>query len=139
MRETVGFIGLGNMGTPIASNLAAAGYPLRVWNRTASKVEPLLQRGAERASRPAEAVSRGSVAVTMVADDRALEGITSKEFLEALGAGGLHISMSTVAPATARRLAAHHAEAGSAYVAAPVFGRPDAATARKLWICASGP
>ena len=140
MGERVGFIGLGNMGAPIAANLIASGCDVSVYNRTASKADPLVEKGASRAGRPRDALVRGGVVFTMLAGDGAVEEIVSGEgFLDALGPGGVHVSMSTISPALARRLAAQHAQSGSAYVAAPVFGRPDAAAARKLWICVSGP
>jgi 3-hydroxyisobutyrate dehydrogenase-like beta-hydroxyacid dehydrogenase len=139
MRETIGFIGLGLLGLPMANNLVDAGYSLRVHNRTASKAEGLVARGAHRAERAADAATSGGVVVTVLWDDAALEGVvTSEGFLERLGPGGVHVSMSTVLPETARRLSALHAQHGSAYVAAPVFGRPEAAAARKLWIPVSG-
>ena len=69
MRETLGFIGLGNMGQPIASNLIRAGYKLRVYNRTPGKAEPLVKQGAVLASRPAEVSERGGVVLTML-DER---------------------------------------------------------------------
>jgi 3-hydroxyisobutyrate dehydrogenase-like beta-hydroxyacid dehydrogenase len=65
--------------------------------------------------------------------------VGERGFLEQLGPGGIHLSMSTVAPDVARRLAAIHAAHGSVYVEAPVFGRPEAAAARKLWIPVAGP
>lgn len=141
MGETIGFVGLGHMGRPMAENLLHAGMALRVHNRTAGKMAPLVERGAAAANTPGEAAPPGGIVVTMLADDRALEAVTlgPAGLVEALGAGGVHLSMSTVSPATARRLAAAHAERGSTYVAAPVFGRPDAAAARKLWIAAAGP
>lgn len=72
-------------------------------------------------------------------DDAALEGVVASDgFLERLGPGGVHLSMSTVSPETARRLAALHARHGGAYVAAPIFGRPEAAVARRLWVPISG-
>src|SRR5205085_4368034 len=80
------------------------------------------------------------IVVSMVANDQALEEIVmSPGFLERLGSGGIHLSMSTVSPFTARKLAEIHAKQGSTYLAAPVFGRPDAAAAQKLWICVAGP
>ncbi|HXX71497.1 MAG TPA: NAD(P)-dependent oxidoreductase [Candidatus Acidoferrum sp.] len=141
MAETLGFIGLGNMGEPIALNLLAAGYGLRVYNRTPSKVAPLVARGGLAAKTVAEVASAGGIVLTMVADDRALEDLclAPGSFVEKLGAGGVHISLSTIAPATARRLSAHHAKHKVDYLASPVFGRPDAAAERKLWVCTSGP
>lgn len=141
MSTEIGFIGLGAMGAPIAANLATAGYKLRVYNRTASKADALVAMGATRVERPGDAAVPGGVAITMLADDAALEAVTlgAGGLAERLGSGGIHISMSTVAPATSRRLAQHHAARGSTYIAAPVFGRPDAAKAKRLWVLASGP
>ena len=128
------------MGAAIAANLLKAGYGLRVYNRTAAKAAPLVDKGATLASKPAEVAQPGGIVLTMVADDRALEDLclTSGSFVERLGSGGIHISMSTIAPATAERLAEHHAKFGVTYLASPVFGRPEAAAAAKLWICVSG-
>lgn len=141
MSETIGFIGLGSMGEPMARNLLAAGFALRVYNRTPEKAQPLVDQGAQRVSSVAEVAQPGGIVITMVANDAALEDVALGEhgFLSRLGSGGIHLSMSTIAPATAERLARAHEAAGSVYVAAPVFGRPDAAAARKLWICVSGP
>lgn len=141
MNETIGMIGLGNMGLPIATNLLTAGYPLRVYNRTVEKASPLAEQGAAVVNRPADAVQPGGIVVTMLANDAALEAVVLEEggILSTLGQEGIHLSLSTVAPATAQKLAALHAQHGSHYVAAPVFGRPDAAAARKLWVALSGP
>ncbi len=140
MAETIGFVGLGAMGGAMAGRLLEAGHPLRVWNRTMAKAEPLLQAGAVTAAAPIETAGRGGIAISMVADDAALEAVTLGEtgLLAGLGEGGLHLSMSTVAPATARRLAEAHARRGAAYLAAPVFGRPEVAAAGRLWVLASG-
>jgi len=140
MAEALGFIGLGNMGEPIAANLMAAGHALRIYNRTASKAAPLVAKGAALATTPAEVASPGSVAFTMVADDRAIEQLclAPGSFVERLGPGGIHVSLSTISPAVARRLAEHHATHKVEYVASPVFGRPEAAAAKKLWVCTSG-
>jgi 3-hydroxyisobutyrate dehydrogenase-like beta-hydroxyacid dehydrogenase len=141
MSETLGFIGLGNMGTPIAANLLKAGFGLRVYNRTASKAAPFTAKGAALASSPRDVAQPGGVVLTMLADDRAVEEVclAAGSFVERLGAGGIHISLSTISPLTARRLAEHHAKRNVAYVASPVFGRPEAAAAAKLWVCNSGP
>ncbi|HEY6147706.1 MAG TPA: NAD(P)-dependent oxidoreductase, partial [Thermoanaerobaculia bacterium] len=137
--ETVGFIGIGRMGEAIARNLLESGRSLVVYNRTAAKTDALVREGAARADRPAGACSPDGIVITMLADDRALEEVVSSDgFLAALAPGGVHISMSTVSPDAVRRLAVRHANEGSALVAAPVFGRPAAAAARKLWICVSG-
>lgn len=141
MSETIGMIGLGNMGTPIAENIQRAGYSLKVYNRTASKAAALVASGAKSVSAAAEVASKGGIVITMVSDDKALKALCSgpDSFVSRLGAGGIHISMSTIAPATARRLAAQHEMLNVAYVAAPVFGRPEAAAARQLAVCVSGP
>lgn len=140
MSETIGFIGLGNMGQPISTNILKAGFALRVYNRSAHKAQPLVEQGAQQVSRPRDVVEAGGIVVSMVANDSALESITLGEdgILARLGPGGVHISMSTIAPATARRLSELHAERECAYVAAPVFGRPEAAAAGKLWIVSAG-
>lgn len=141
MAIEVGFIGLGSMGLPMAEALIDAGMSLTVYNRTAAKAEPLIARGARSATSAAAAAKPGAIAVTMVADDAALESIALGEagLAARLGKGGVHLSMSTVSPALSRRLAEEHARYGATYLAAPVFGRPERARARKLWIVISGP
>ncbi len=140
MSETIGFIGLGSLGLPVATNLLNSDYALRVYNRTASKAEALVAQGAQQVSRPIDAVTSGGIVVTLLWDDASLESIVMSDgFLEQLGPNGIHLSMSTVMPETAKKLAALHAQHGSAYVDAPIFGRPEAAVARGLWIPFSGP
>jgi 3-hydroxyisobutyrate dehydrogenase-like beta-hydroxyacid dehydrogenase len=140
MDKNIGFLGLGAMGLPMATNLIAAGLIPTVWNRTASKAEALVNRGAKLAQTPAEAAHQGGIAVTMLADDAAVESVVAGEkgIAVRLGKGGLHISMSTISPETARRLAQLHRDHGGNYVAAPVFGRPDNAAQRPLVVCTSG-
>ena len=139
LKESIGFIGLGNMGLALASNLLKAGFGLRVYNRTSEKARPLLEQGAALARSPAEATEPGGIVVTMVSDDQALEAVTlgPDGLLARLGAG-VHLSMSTVAPRTARRLAGLHRERGGSYVASPVFGKPEVARQAKLWIATAG-
>jgi 3-hydroxyisobutyrate dehydrogenase-like beta-hydroxyacid dehydrogenase len=139
MSETIGFIGLGHLGLPVATNLLNAGYALRVYNRTASKADSLVAQGAQLATRPVDAVTTGGIVVSIVWDDTALESVVmSYGFLEQLGPGGIHLSMSTVLPETAKKLAAIHAQHDCAYVEAPIFGRPEAAVAQQLWIPFAG-
>ncbi len=140
MGTTIAFIGLGNMGLPMAKNLITAGYHLKVYNRSVDKMDELDQLSITCCDSPAEAAKDVAVVITMLADDKVLDEITSGEngILKTLTKGSLHISMSTVSPDIARRLADLHLAAGSAYLAAPVFGRPEAAAAKKLWICVSG-
>src|SRR5947209_5476692 len=139
MKETVGFIGLGGMGLPMATNLLKDGFSLRVYNRTAEKARPLLEQGAMLARSPAEAAAAGGIVLSMVSDDRAVEEVTLGPggVLDRLG-DGVHVSMSTIAPCTARRLADLHQKRGSHYVASPVFGKPEVAAQAKLWVVTSG-
>jgi len=140
MSETIGFIGLGLLGLPVANNLLNAGYALRVYNRTASKAEPLVAQGAQLVARPVDAVMSGGIVVSILWDDAALESVVmSADFLEKLGANGIHVSMSTVSPEISKKLAALHAQHGSVYIEAPIFGRPEAAVAKQLWIPVAGP
>lgn len=138
-QSTVGFIGLGSMGLQMARNLASAGHEVLAWNRTPPGDAELAQHRLARAGTPAEAARHG-VVITMLADDAALDAVCAGEhgLLAGLPEGGLHISMSTVGVETATRIAAAHAAAGRRYLAAPVFGRPDAAAAAKLRIVAAG-
>jgi 3-hydroxyisobutyrate dehydrogenase-like beta-hydroxyacid dehydrogenase len=138
--ESIGFLGLGALGAPIATNLLAAGKVLRVWNRTASKTLPLVQKGAKAVSKPSEAIDRGGVVFTILWDDASLEETVRGEgFLEALGPGGVHVSMTTVTPQTARAMATLHEDRGSTYVEAPIFGIPAQAVAGQLMVCLAGP
>ncbi len=141
MNERIGFIGLGHMGRAMADNLITAGYAVHVYNRTPDKAAGLVARGAKLALHPSHTAEPGGVVITMLSDDQALESVVMGEqgFLEHLGPHGIHVSMSTVSPVLARRLAQDHQRYQVSYVAAPVFGRPEAAAARKLWICKSGP
>ncbi|WP_028536510.1 NAD(P)-dependent oxidoreductase [Paludibacterium yongneupense] len=137
--KTVAFLGLGSMGVPMARQLIEAGYAVTVFNRSPGRDAELLAAGAIRAASPQQAVTPGGIAVSMLSNDAALLDVALGEhgFLPRLGVG-LHLSMSTVAPETSRQLAAAQAAHGGLFVAAPVFGRPDAAAAAKLWIAQSG-
>jgi 3-hydroxyisobutyrate dehydrogenase-like beta-hydroxyacid dehydrogenase len=140
MPETIAVVGLGGMGTGAAHRLLEKGHPVIVWNRSAGKSAPLIERGAEAAASPGEAAARARIVITFVADDKALEEVVlgAEGIAARLGPGAVHLSMSTISPETARRLVEAHREHGAAYVAAPVFGRPDAAAAGQLWIVISG-
>jgi 3-hydroxyisobutyrate dehydrogenase-like beta-hydroxyacid dehydrogenase len=135
----IGFIGLGNMGGGMAANLVKAGHNVTVYNRTASKVDALVQQGARPAGSVADACG-GDVVVTMLADDGAVENVTFGEhgILASLAPSATHVSSSTISVDLSKRLTSAHAEAGQHYVAAPVFGRPEAATAAKLFVVAAG-
>jgi 3-hydroxyisobutyrate dehydrogenase-like beta-hydroxyacid dehydrogenase len=135
----VGFIGLGNMGSAMARNLLKAGHRLAVYNRTRAKAEMLAAEGARVVEHPGEACT-GDAVITMLADDNAVESVTFGDgnVLASLGVNTVHVSMSTISVALSERLAQAHEKAGRAYVAAPVFGRPEAAAAAKLFIVAAG-
>jgi 3-hydroxyisobutyrate dehydrogenase-like beta-hydroxyacid dehydrogenase len=129
----VAFCGLGQMGRAMAANLVAARHEVRAWNRTAGKAPA----GARECASAREAVSGAEVAITMLADDAAVESV-ARDVLAGLPQGGVHCGMSTVSVQLSRRLAQDHAQRGQRYVAAPVFGRPEAAATKKLWIVAAG-
>lgn len=136
----VGFIGLGNMGSGMAQNLIKAGHTLNVYNRTQSRAESLQSLGASVAKTPAEAASDVEVLITMLSDDHALEQVifTAGNAIDSLPSDAIHISMSTISVALSRRLVDAHKKKNQHYVAAPVFGRPEAAAAAKLFIVAAG-
>jgi 3-hydroxyisobutyrate dehydrogenase-like beta-hydroxyacid dehydrogenase len=135
----VGFIGLGNMGSAMARCLIKGGHRLTVYNRTRAKADQLAADGAAVVERPAD-VCHGDAVITMLADDHAVERVVLGDggVLAALGDNTVHISMSTISVALSERLALEHARAHRDYVAAPVFGRPDAAAAGRLFIIAAG-
>ncbi|MEJ2367548.1 MAG: NAD(P)-dependent oxidoreductase [Acidobacteriota bacterium] len=136
----VGFIGTGSMGRPMAENLLKAGHEVNVFNRTGAKAKLLEALGAKIAESPAGAAESAQVLVTMLSDDPAVETVLGGETgaLQALSKGSVHLSMSTLSPAFARALEAEHAARGVDYVAAPVFGRPEAAASASLWVIAAG-
>jgi 3-hydroxyisobutyrate dehydrogenase-like beta-hydroxyacid dehydrogenase len=136
----IGLIGLGNMGSGIAKSLLRAGHQLIVYNRTRSRAEALRSHGATVVDSIAQAC-RGEAVLTMLADDAAVESVVFGEggILASLPRGGLHISLSTISVALSDKLAEEHTKAGQEYVAAPVFGRPEAAEAGKLFVVAAGP
>src|SRR5690242_16919405 len=98
MNETIGLIGLGHMGAPMARNLLQAGYTLRVFDLDPAKTDTLVALGATRATCPGDAVQPGGIVVSMVPNDQAfMEIVTGADgLLRRLGAGGVHLSASTV-------------------------------------------
>jgi 3-hydroxyisobutyrate dehydrogenase-like beta-hydroxyacid dehydrogenase len=136
----VAFIGLGKMGSGMARNLLRAGHQLTVYNRSREKAEALAGEGARVANSPAEASRDCEAVITMLADDHAVEEIVfGKDGIgSALKKGSVHISSSTISTALPRRLASEHANRGQGYLSAPVFGRPDAAEAKKLVVVVAG-
>ncbi len=135
----VGFIGLGHMGSAMALNLLKAGHEVTVYNRSAAKARPLASQGARVAGSIAEAC-RGDAVMTMLANDEAVASVVEgpEGILASLGSGALHICSSTISVCLSQRLAQLHARSAQRYVAAPVFGRPEAAAAAQLTIVAAG-
>jgi 3-hydroxyisobutyrate dehydrogenase-like beta-hydroxyacid dehydrogenase len=135
----ISVIGLGQMGRPIAASLLNAKFDLTVWNRTPGSAADLVGAGAVEAAALAE-VSRADLVITMLADDAAVEQVLfASGLIDQLPPQVIHVSMSTISVRLAQKLAAAHAECGSGFVSAPVFGRPEAAAAAKLFIVAAGP
>jgi 3-hydroxyisobutyrate dehydrogenase-like beta-hydroxyacid dehydrogenase len=135
----VGVIGLGNMGGGMALNLVKAGHEVTAYNRSQDKVDGLAKQGARPARSVAQACG-GDVVISMLANDDAVEAVTFGDdgILASLRPGATHVSSSTVSVALSERLTSAHAEAGQGFVAAPVFGRPEAAAAAKLFVVAAG-
>ncbi len=137
----VGFVGLGKMGTGMARNLLRAGHELTVYNRTPQKAEALTGEGARVADSPAEAAHGNDAVFTMLSDDHAAFEASSgaNSVGEGLAADAIHISSSTISTSFSRRMAQEHGARKQGYVAAPVFGRPEAAEGKKLIVIAAGP
>lgn len=134
----VGFIGLGAMGSAMASNLIKAGHEVTVWNRSPGPTEPLASLGA-KVARSADRAALGDVLFSMLANDQAVRDVFfGGGLLDAMDKGIVHVNHASVSVALARELADAHAQRGVDYVAAPVFGRPDVAAAGKLNILAAG-
>ncbi len=136
----IGFVGLGKMGTPMVRRLLEAGHEVTVWNRTRERSDTLAAEGAQVAATPAEAARAGEILMTSLFDDLANEEVLfgNGGILDALPAGVLHISLSTISVALSERLTAEHASRQQQFVAAPVFGRPNVAVEGRLWIVAAG-
>src|ERR1700757_2302739 len=142
------FLGLGQMGAPIARLLLQRGHKVTLWNRDRSKADAVKSGDARIAASPQEAVSDAAVVFTMLTDDAATEAVLFGNansgggfgggFLDALPAKAIHVTLSTISVALARRITAAHKERAQHHVAAPVFGRPAVAEAGKLWIVTSG-
>jgi 3-hydroxyisobutyrate dehydrogenase-like beta-hydroxyacid dehydrogenase len=141
MHQPIGFIGVGHMGFPMARNLLRAGYSLRVYDLDPARADALVALGATRVAGPGEAVEPGGVVVSMVPHDQALLEIVtgSGGILARIGAGGVHVSCSTISVPLTRRVAALYTAQGSHYLAATVSGRPDVAAAAQLSIFSAGP
>jgi 3-hydroxyisobutyrate dehydrogenase-like beta-hydroxyacid dehydrogenase len=134
----IGFIGLGQMGKAIATNLIHAGHRLRVWNRSPAAAQELAALGATVAAEPADA-ARGEVLMTMLSDDEAHRSVLiGAGVFDRAAYGLIHVNFATVSVALARELTALASKRGLAYVAAPVFGRPEVAQSGKLNVVVAG-
>ncbi len=129
------------MGAGMARNLLSAGHTVAAYNRTRDKAEALAADGAKVASSPAQACHEAEVVLTMLADDHAAEEVVfgADGVASSLPPGAVHISCSTISTALARRFAHEHGARKQGYLSAPVFGRPEAAEAKKLIVVAAGP
>jgi 3-hydroxyisobutyrate dehydrogenase-like beta-hydroxyacid dehydrogenase len=136
----IGFLGLGNMGTPMALRLLAAGHELSVWNRTEERTKPLIHEGAIAAATPAEAELGADAIITMLLDDAAYDEVFFgvHRLIDALSPGVLHILCGTISVALAERLTVEHANREIDFVGARVFGQPSDAEGGCLWIVAAG-
>lgn len=142
-QQHIAFLGLGQMGAPMARLLLNHGHNVTLWNRTREKAESVAAGNARIAASPQEAVAGAGIVFTMLSDDAATEAVLFGEanhpgFIDALPANAIHITLSTIGVALARRITAAHQERGQHHVGAPVFGRPAVAEAGRLWIVASG-
>lgn len=132
----IGFLGLGSMGSAMATRLVDAGHDVIVWNRSEAAADPLIAAGARRAHTPGEALATG-LSFSMLADDAAAERVL--EAASVAEGSGIHVNMASISPAAADRLEELFRSAGIGYVSAPVLGRPTVAAAGKLNILAAGP
>lgn len=134
----VGFVGLGHMGQAMVGNLLKAGHTVRVWNRSRGPVDAMVAIGARAEDTAAEAFA-GDAVMSMLADDAAVRAVVLEQPLLARAPRGLvHVNLATISVQLAQELVARHREHGLAYVAAPVFGRPDVAAAGNLNVAAAG-
>ena len=136
----IGFIGLGTMGSGMASNLLKAGHKLTVWNRSVEKCEPFARKGARVADTPADAVRDAELVMYSLSNDQAVEEVVfgEKGILSGIKAGQIAIDMSTVLPATSLREQEAYAKRGVDFLDAPVFGSKNESAKAKLWILAAG-
>jgi 3-hydroxyisobutyrate dehydrogenase-like beta-hydroxyacid dehydrogenase len=140
MPQTIGFIGLGIMGQPMALQLLKAGYRLKVFNRTPSKAEPLEKAGAAVSATPAEAARDAEAVICIVSDTAAMEAVTlgPDGLMETLGKGALLIDSSTISPVASRRFACHAAGRGAQMLDAPVTGSKHGAEKGELTFMIGG-
>ena len=133
----VGLIGLGNMGSGMAANLLKGGNDVTVYNRPSSKAQTLAEQGARYAAQVADAC-QGDAVITMLADDGAVESVVFGDAGVVSAQGWDPHFASTISVALSAKMAAAHAASGQRFVSAPVFGRPEAAAAGRLFVAVAG-
>src|SRR5437879_2929117 len=140
MIKKIAYLGLGTMGSGMASNLLKAGYQLTVWNRSAEKCKPFARKGARVAATPADAARDVDLVIYMLSNDQAVEEVVfgAKGILSGIKEGQIAIDMSTVLPAMSSREQEAYAKRGVDFLDAPVFGSKQESADAKLWIMAAG-
>jgi 3-hydroxyisobutyrate dehydrogenase-like beta-hydroxyacid dehydrogenase len=140
MIDKISYLGLGTMGSGMASNLLKAGYELTVWNRSAGKSEPFARKGARVAETPADAVRDAELIMYSLSNDQAVEEVVfgSKGILNGSKEGQIAIDMSTVVPATSLRELEAYTKHRVDFLDAPVFGSKNESANAQLWIMAAG-
>lgn len=140
MSKKIAYLGMGIMGRGMAANLIEAGHDVTVWNRTAEKAQPVVEKGAKLAGTPAEAVQGAEIVMYCLSDDAAVEDLVFGEgrLIDAVQSGQIVVDMSTVHPDTSAREAAAFQEKGARFLDAPVFGSKGEAAAGGLWIVVGG-
>jgi 3-hydroxyisobutyrate dehydrogenase-like beta-hydroxyacid dehydrogenase len=140
MIKTISYLGLGTMGSGMASNLLKTGYQLTVWNRSVEKCEPFARKGARVADTPTDAVREVDLVMYCLSNDQAVEEVVfgTKGILGGIKEGVIAIDMSTVLPATSLREQEAYANHGVDFLDAPVFGSKQESADAKLWIMAAG-
>ena len=140
MIKTISYLGLGTMGSGMASNLLKAGYELTIWNRSVDKCEPFARKGARVADIPADAIRDVDLVMYSLSNDQAVEEVVfgAKGILSEINEGQIAIDMSTVLPATSLREQEAYLKHGVDFLDAPVFGSKQESADAKLWILAAG-
>lgn len=138
---SIGFVGLGAMGTPMATRLLEAGFALTVWNRTPERAAALAAAGALPAATLREVAAGSDIVISVLFDDTAVSGVAfaADGLVEAMSPGAIHLSCSTISPALADRLEEEHRNRGQHAVSAPLLGSAAMAAAGTLYLAASGP
>ena len=140
MIKKIAYLGLGTMGSGMASNLLKAGYQLTVWNRSAEKCKPFARKGARVADTPADAARDVDLVIYILSNDEAVEDVVlgANGILRGIQEGQIAIDMSTVLPETSLRELEAYAKRGVDFLDAPVFGSKQESAEAKLWIMAAG-